>query len=78
LKAPLEKLSPRVLAVVLMNGSKAVSNVVWFTLGKNAPAPAAPSPKASAPSPKAAAPAVTPAPATAVAPKQAARAAFTP
>ena len=68
LKAPIEKLCPRAMALVLMNGSKPVSNVVWFTLGRNAPAPP-PAPKAVAPAP---------APAPAVAPKQAARATFAP
>jgi hypothetical protein len=57
------------MALVLMNGSKPVSNVVWFTLGRNAPAPPPPAPKAVAPAP---------APAPAVAPKQAARATFAP
>lgn len=48
LKAPLDKLSPRVIAVVLMSGSKAASNILWIRFG----APAA-KPPAAAPAPAA-------------------------
>jgi hypothetical protein len=56
LKAPLDRLSPRVIAVVLMSGSKAASNTLWIRFG----APAAKPPAAAL------APAATVAPARAV------------
>jgi hypothetical protein len=57
LKAPLDKLSPRVIAVVLMSGSKAASNILWIRFG----APAA-KPPAAAPAPAATVAPVRPAP----------------
>jgi hypothetical protein len=42
LKAPLDKLSPRVIAVVLMSGSKAASNILWIRFGAPAAKPPAP------------------------------------
>lgn len=42
LKAPLHKLSPRVIAVVLMSGSKAESNILWIRFGAPAAKPPAP------------------------------------
>jgi hypothetical protein len=62
LRAPPAKLSPKVMAVVLMNGSAAISNVLWFRIEK----PAAP-----APGPKPGLVAPAPGPAPAVAPKPA-------
>jgi len=41
LKAPLDRLSPRVIAVVLMSGSKAASNILWIRFGAPAAKPAA-------------------------------------